>query len=168
MEIIIEKIKIVDFSRNDINRKIAIINDCNNNTYLHYDLPLNFSNTLKWFENKDNSKRLDCTILYENEICGFIGLLNMDEKNKKAEFYICIDYLFSGKNIGTVASSKFIEFVFNKYNLNKIYLYTEIENKKAQHLFEKIGFIQEGKLVDDLIYNGKKVSRYEYGLFKKH
>lgn len=47
-----------------------------------------------------------------------------------------------------------------------MYLYTEVSNIKAQLLFEKIGFKKEGLLKDDLIYSGKKICRYVYGMCK--
>ncbi len=160
------EIEIVDFLESDINSKINIINTSNNNKYLHYDLPLRYEDTLKWFKNKNNTNRLDCTIRYNNQICGFIGLLNIDRKNCKAEYYICVDYNFSGKKIGYIASKLLIEYAFTNLLLNKIYLYTEVENTKAQYLFEKIGFIKEGLLKNDIIYKNKNVSRYVYGIFK--
>lgn len=161
-----DSVSIVEFSQEDISSKIIIINNPLNNKFLHYDLPLTFDKTLKWFKNKDNTKRIDCTIKYNNQICGFCGLLNIDNKNKKAEYYICIDNEFSGKGIGTKSSKIFLEYAINKYDLNKIYLFTEVDNVNAQHLFEKVGFVKEGKLVDDLIVNNRKVSRFAYGMYK--
>lgn len=59
-----------------------------------------------------------------------------------------------------------LKYAFNKINLNKVYLYTEVSNIKAQLLFEKIGFKKEGLLKDDLIYSEKKICRYVYGMCK--
>ena len=84
MKITNGKITINDFVKNDIKKKISIINNKNNNTFLHYDLPLEYCKTLKWYENKKSSNRIDCTIRYNNEVCGFIGLINIDYINKKA------------------------------------------------------------------------------------
>lgn len=162
------QVKLTDFAKKDIDNKIAIINDNNNNTFLHYDLPLKYESTLKWLENKDNSNRIDLTIRYNGEVCGFIGLLNIDKKNKKAEYYICIDYKFSGKGIGYLSSKLLLDYAFEKLNINKIYLFTEIDNKKAQHLFEKIGFKKEGLLKNDIIFNNKNVSRYAYGYYREN
>ena len=139
------------FKYEDIEAKVRIINDEKNNRFLHYDLPLEYNKTVNWFKNNiNNNKRCDFTIEYYKKIAGFIGLLNLDEKNAKAEYYICVDNLFA----------------FNKINLNKVYLYTEVSNIKAQLLFEKIGFKKEGLLKDDLIYSGKKICRYVYGMCK--
>lgn len=161
------ELMITNFSKEDIAEKVRIINDTKNNTFLHYDLPLDYDKTLNWFNKKNNHNRLDCTITFNNHICGFLGLLNIDKLNKKAEFYICVDYNFSGNGIGYNSTKMLLDYAFNILNLNKVYLYTEVENIKAQHLFEKASFVKEGVLKDDITYNGKKVSRCIYGICKE-
>lgn len=161
-EILIRK-----FNESDISNKIRIINDEKNNKFLHYDLPLVYDNTLNWYKKIENlTSRLDCTIEYNNEFVGLIGLLNIDSKNKKAEFYICIDHNYSGRGIGYQASAMFLDYVFQKFELNKIYLYTEEDNIPAQKLFEKLGFVKEGLFKNDLYYNNRYINRYAYALMR--
>ena len=162
------KIKIRKFQVEDIPKKVSIINDSNNNKYLHYDLPLEEDKTKLWFNKvKDSVNRVDLTILYDNEIVGFIGLLNVDEKNKKAEYYICVDSHYSGQGIGKTSTELLLQYAFSDIKLNKVYLYTEEDNQKAQFLFEKVGFKKEGFLKDDIYYNERFVSRYVYGIWKE-
>lgn len=153
----------------DIKRKVEWINDPANNKYLHYDLPLQEDKTEKWFNSiKDSKARLDAVIEYKNQPVGLIGLLGIDEKNKKAEYYICIgEAEMKDKGVGKRASILLIDYAFNKLDLNRVYLYTEQENVAAQKLFERLGFVKEGLIQQDLIYNGKKVNRYIYGLLKE-
>ena len=155
------------FEFKDIEEKVRIINDKENNKYLHYDLPLEYEKTIDWFnKNVNNKKRNDFTIEYNNEVAGFIGLLNIDEKNLKAEYYICVDNKFTRKGIAYNSSLLLLKYAFNEKKLNKVYLYTEAENIKAQALFEKLKFRKEGLFKDDLIYNEKKIYRYAYGICK--
>ncbi len=159
-------VSIRKFDEKDIPYKVKWINDKRNNKYLHYDLPLREDKTLVWFKNiKDRVDRVDFTITYNDEPVGLIGLINIDRKNKKAEYYICLgEEKYKGKGIAYAASKLLIDYAYNKLHLNKIYLYTEKNNNQAQRLFEKIGFKKEGLLVNDLIYNDKKIDRYIYGL----
>lgn len=160
------EIKIRKFQEDDIPYKVKWINDSENNQFLHYDLPLREDKTLLWFNSiKDRTDRADFTIIYNEEPAGLIGLLNIDNKNRKAEYYIALGGAeFKGKGIATIASDLLIKEIYSKYNLNKIYLYTEVDNKSAQRLFERIGFIKEGLLKQDLIQEGRKVDRFIYGL----
>ena len=125
--------------------------------------------TLTWFKNiKDRKDRADYTITYNGEPAGLIGLLNIDQKNKKAEFYICIgNENYKGKGIAYRASTLLINYAFKELTLNKLYLYTETSNIPAQRLFEKLGFEKEGLLKSDLFYNGRRIDRYIYGLIKE-
>ncbi len=159
-------VEIRKFKEEDIPYKVRWINDSENNKYLHYDLPLELSKTLAWYKTLgDRQDRIDYTITYNGEPAGLIGLLDIDLKNRKAEFYICLGgKRFKGKGIASVATDLIIKESYKILSLNKIYLYTEVENVVAQRLFEKIGFVKEGLLKQDLIYNGRKIDRYIYGL----
>jgi RimJ/RimL family protein N-acetyltransferase len=159
-------VSIRKFEKRDIPNKIMWINDDRNNKYLHYDLPLEYEKTCRWFEAiKEKTNRYDAVIEVDGIPVGLIGLLSIDEKNRKAEYYIIIgSHEYKGKGIATAASKLILKYGFDQLGLNKIYLFTEIENITAQKLFEKIGFKKEGLLKKDLIHNGRKIDRYVYGL----
>lgn len=164
-----EQVSIRKFEEKDIANKIRWINDSENNEFLHYDLPLEYEKTLEWFlKNKDRKDRFDAIIEYEGIPVGIIGLLNIDLKNKKAEYYITLgEKQYKGKGIAYKSSLELLKYAFDELELNKIYLYTETENKIAQKLFYKLGFIREGVLRQDLIINNQKKDRYIYATFKK-
>src|SRR5690606_25585387 len=111
----------------DIPYKVKWINDDNNNKYLHYDLPIREDKTLIWFKSiVDREDRADYTITYNNEPAGLIGLLNIDKKNKKAEYYICLGgEEFKGKGIAYEATKLLLEMAYKELDLIKVYLYTE-------------------------------------------
>jgi len=157
------------FRLEDVAQKVEWINNPSNNTYLHYDLPLEYDKTEIWFNKvKDLNTRLDLVIEYNNVPVGLIGLLSIDSINKKAEYYICMgEHKFKGCGIATNASIQLFAYAFNDLQLNRIFLYTEKENIPAQKLFEKLGFVQEGLIKHDLIYNGRTVDRYIYRMLKE-
>ena len=69
------------FSEADIEKKVEWINDSENNAFLHYNLPLNFEDTKKWFlQNKNNKSRCDMIILYDNIPVGVIGKISKIRK----------------------------------------------------------------------------------------
>lgn len=157
------------FNQNDIENKIKWINNPQNNDYLHYDLPLEYNKTLLWYNNvKDNSNRYDAVIEYNNIPVGVIGLINIDEKNKKAEYYITLgEEIYKGKGIATIATKKIIKYGFKNYNIEKIWLCVDAENKIARKLYEKVGFVLEGTLKKDIYFKGKMIDRCMYGICKE-
>lgn len=160
------KVSIRKFEECDIPYKVKWINDERNNEYLHYDLPLREDKTLLWFKNlKDRNDRVDFTITYDEEPAGLIGLLNIDFKNKRAEYYICLGgEKFKGKGIAKAATDLLIKKAYEVLGLKKIYLYTEVKNVRAQKFFEKSGFKKERLIRNDLFHNGKNIDRYLYDL----
>ncbi|AFS77521.1 acetyltransferase, GNAT family [Gottschalkia acidurici 9a] len=78
---------------------------------------------------------------------GIVSLINIDYKNRSAECIIDIgEKDMWGKGIGTSAISLILEFAFNELNLHRIYLQVFSFNERAIKLYEKIGFVHEGRL----------------------
>lgn len=157
------------FRKSDIPLKVKWVNNPSNNAYLHYDIPIEVEKTERWFENNmGRTDRYDGLIEAGGIPVGLIGLLHIDQKNGKAEYYILIgDTVFKGKGIAKEASCQILNYGFYKLGLNRIYLYTETENESAQRLFEKLGFVKEGCLKNDILSHGKYVNRYVYAVLKE-
>ena len=169
MQKIYEKVSLRDFSERDIENKIEWINNPANNTYLHYEIPLNYDKTLQWFLNKDNSKRVDCIIEYEGEPVGVIGLLAIDNQNSKAEYYITVgNEKYKNRGIATKASFLLLEYAFNDLFLNKVYLNVDADNEIACKLYEKIGFLCEGVFCEDMKRNDYYIDRKRYSFLRKN
>lgn len=157
------------FEREDIPKKVEWINNPANNQFLHYDIPIEVGKTQKWYDNNvGRTDRYDAVIEADGIPCGTIGLLSVDIKNSKAEYYIAMgETSLKGKGVSTQASRLILEYAFKKLGLNRVYLFTEVENIAAQRLFEKVGFIKEGYIREDALSHGKYVDRLAYGILKK-
>ena len=153
------------FEERDIPKKVEWINNPENNRHLHYDIPLSCENTLKWFHNKDNTKRMDYVIEYKGIPVGLIGLLAIERVHRKAEFYISMgETEYKKRGIATAASRMLVEYGFRYLHLHKIYLNTDGKNYPAHGLFEKAGFVREGYFVDDMIHRGEYIDRIRYAI----
>ena len=161
----LDDVKIRKFEFKDINNKISWINNPENNRYLHYDLPLEYKKTCKWFESiKNNNDRLDAVIEYKGSPVGIVGLLNIDYKNKKCEEYITLgETSLKRKGISTKALELICSYAFNDLNLKKVVAFVEYENPSL-YLHTKVGFKIEGFLRNDLIVGNESVDRFILGL----
>ena len=162
------KVTIREFTFEDIALKVNWINNPENNQFLHYDLPLEYEKTCIWFEkNRGRTDRYDAVIEVNGTPVGLIGLLSVDRKNQKAEYYVSMgETRFKGHGVASKASELLLEYAFRDLKLEKVYLYTETENKVAQKLFERVGFKKEGILKYDLLSRGRFVDRIAYGITK--
>lgn len=162
-------VSIRKFIYDDIPLKVKWINDSANNKYLHYDLPLEYEKTCEWFRNNAHrTDRYDATIEVDGVAVGLIGLLSIDMNNKKAEYYISMgETSYKGRGVATKASIELFKYAFDVLGLERLYLFTEVENIVAQKLFLKIGFQEEGLLRNDLFSRGQFVDRYAYAILRK-
>lgn len=167
MESLKEELVVVRiFGEEDIENKVKWINDANNNRYLHYDIPLTIKKTTDWYRKKAHN-RLDCTIVYDGIPVGLIGLIEIDMINQKAEFYISMGrHDFKRKGIATIATKLILKYAFEKLGLNKIFLNVDEENEAACCLYKKIGFVQEGRFIQDIMHHGKLINRVRFAIFK--
>ena len=102
--------------------------------------------------------RLDYAVTLSNDprYRGEVVLNNIDWTNKSANFRIAI----SGpenreKGYGTEAARLVLEHAFNTLELHRIALEVFAFNVRAQHVYKKLGFRQEGVLRDALLWKGE-------------
>lgn len=160
------KITLRKFNSSDIPNKVRWINDERNNAYLHYDIPLEIEKTQKWYEAiKDRKDRYDAVIEADGIPVGLIGLLCIDDINKKAEYYISMgEHEYKRKGIAYEASLLILKYAFVELNLNKVYLNVDAKNTGACALYEKVGFTCEGTFEQDLWHRGEFIDRKRYAI----
>lgn len=163
------QISIRKFERTDIPKKVEWINNPENNRFLHYDIPICVEKTEKWFDSHlGEDTRYDAVIEVDGLPVGTIGLLEIDRKNAKAEYYIAMgETSYKGKGVAKEASRLILAYGFEELGLNRIYLFTEVENVVAQKLFERVGFVREGVIRQDIASHGKYVDRIAYGFLRE-
>lgn len=163
------EVKIRKFERTDIPKKVEWINNSENNQFLHYDIPICIEKTEKWFDSHlGEDTRYDAIIEVDGIPVGTIGLLSINKKDSKAEYYIAMgETAYKGKGIAKAAGELILAHGFEVLGLNKIYLFTEFNNISAQKLFESLGFVKEGLFRQDILSHGKLVDRIAYGLLRE-
>lgn len=163
------KVNIRRFERTDIPKKVEWINNPENNQFLHYDTPISIVGTERWYDSHQGEEtRYDAVIEADGVPVGTIGLLSIDRKNSKAEYYIAMGEVdYKGKGVAKEASKLILAYGFETLRLNRIYLFTEVENISAQKLFERVGFVREGVIRQDIVSHGKYVDRIAYGFLRE-
>ena len=163
------RITIRKFEKSDIPKKVEWINNPANNRFLHYNIPLSVEGTERWFDShQGETTRYDAVIEADGVPVGTIGLLSIDRKNSKAEYYIAMgETSYKGKGVAKEASKLILAYGFEELGLNRIYLFTEVDNIAAQKLFERVGFKREGILKQDVYSHGAFADRIAYGHLKE-
>lgn len=163
-------VKISPLTEREIKQKVLWYNDPEIRKYLHYTDLFNVKDSIILLERiKKSDTRKEFVIWLidgHKEIpVGIIGLFEIDRDNQKAGFYITIgEKQYQGKGIAKKATILFLKEMFEKFKFHKIYLYTDVENTAARGLYEKVGFVLEGILRDELFYQNHYVSRCYYSI----
>lgn len=123
----------------------------------------------KYIHSRNNSVR--CAIVdseREEEVLGLISLMNINFVNRSGELHLMIgDTNNRGKGLGTYAVKAMIDHAFFNLNLRRIELGVLENNTPAIHLYEKCGFIHEGKKRESNYKNGKYISMLLMSILRK-
>lgn len=143
----------------DLSYRVKWLNDDEVSGGITIDGPVSLAKTQAWFQKTilDNSKRhFIIADNKTNEPIGMVGIVDIDFRNKKTELYIAIgNKAYRGKNVGSEALQLAFEYAFNELALNRVYLYTHIENARAQQFYQKNGLFKEGILRQHKYHRGK-------------
>lgn len=110
---------------------------------------------------------------HQGQKAGLVELVEIDHVHRRAEFQIIIAPDFQGKGLATHATRLAMDYGFSVLNLYKLYLIVDQDNKKAFHVYSKLGFKIEGELIHEFFINGeyRNVTRmyiFQHEYLKQH
>lgn len=95
-----------------------------------------------------SDKQLRMIIMEGEQALGILDLFEYDPVNEKVGIGILIDTDFRKKGHASRAITLACNYCFNKLHLHQVYCNILSNNPESIVLFEKAGFVQNGKLVD--------------------
>ena len=88
-------------------------------------------------------------IEYDEKIIGFTMYGFSEEDNFYEICRFMIDRRYQGKGYCKQAISLIIDEMKEKFSCSEIYLFVVPENLRAKHVYEEVGFVSTGKIVDE-------------------
>jgi RimJ/RimL family protein N-acetyltransferase len=138
--------------REDLPRFVKWLNDPEVRQGLAMYLPISHAEEEKWFENMLERDRDEQPLAIEIQLdegwtlIGNCGMFNLDWRNRSAELGIFIgDKAYWDKGYGTEVMRLLLRIGFMTLNLHRIYLRVYDNNPRAVHVYEKTGFVHEGR-----------------------
>jgi RimJ/RimL family protein N-acetyltransferase len=150
-----EKIILRDFRSEDISGMRSWCNDPNVTRFLgsRYTAPIPWEQTeaeLNRFLNGDaGGYNLVVADRESGKYLGQVALFMIDNLSRKAELAIVLAPDSLEKGYGGEALKLLLSFGFGQVNLNRIHLSVNAYNHRANHVYEKAGFVREGVLRQD-------------------
>lgn len=102
----------------------------------------------------------------DNQFAGIVELMWIDYIHRNCEIQIVIIEEFQGSGLAQQALQKGVDYAFSVLNMHKVYLYVDVQNEKAVHIYEKLGFEIEGKMRQQFYANGNYRDSYYMGLLR--
>ena len=147
--------------REYIDSYLKWLNDPEITQYLSIFLPLTRMMEEDWIENlKNRNDTIVFAILIPDEndtekLIGNCGLHAIDWKNRVGEVGIMIgEKEYQSKGYGTEAVELLLDYGFKTVNLNRIQLRVYEFNSRAINSYNKIGFVEEGRMRQAIFING--------------
>lgn len=85
---------------------------------------------------------------------GLVELVEINYIHRRAEFQIVVDPEHEGQGYAKQATLLAMRYAFSTLNLFKLYLIVDVQNRKAIHIYEQMGFIKEGDLLKEFFVDG--------------
>jgi RimJ/RimL family protein N-acetyltransferase len=132
--------------------------------YLHNSNKFNIEESIIWF---DKTKPNFYSILLDGNMIGYFRTSNYSEENRNIYIGADLHPNFWGKGIGFESYSKFLPYMFQTFNLNKISLEVLSTNERAINLYNKLGFKTEGIKREEVFKKGTFVDSILMSILKK-
>ena len=140
------------FKKADLN-DVSFLNEVRNNyvkEFLHDSTMYTLAQAREWFKEKKPDYYI--ILLNKNKI-GYFRTSAHSKKNKNIYIGADLHPDYIGKKLSFICYNKFIEFLFKKYELNKISLEVLETNQRAINLYKKVGFVTEGAKRQEVLKN---------------
>ena len=159
-----EKTRIRPLSMDDLDNIMSWVNDPEVvGRYAYFTKPFSKEQEEEWLKQKLNSKT-DFFYAIENADGIYIGNCAIEKIHwpaKHGRLSITIgNKAERGNGHGFRAINLLLYRAFNAHELHKIYLLVAIDNQRGINLFKKCGFVEEGRLKDHYIIEGKFIDMY--------
>lgn len=156
-----ERVRLRHNEPSDLERYVEWVNDPEVRAGLEFFLPMSSDEEQAWYEaslERDPEERpfaIDFRLGDDWIHVGGCGLFNFDHPARRAELGIMIgDKTRWGQGIGLDAMETLLRFAFDNLNLNRVFLRVFDHNVRAQNLYRKLGFKEEGRLRQDIYHDG--------------
>lgn len=161
------RVQLKPLEKKHLSKCVEWLNDPEITENLSFSEPISMEDEERWYEQllMDKSSRVYIIETVEGDYIGNLGLHEIDLHNRKTEMGLFIgDKKLWGKGYGTEAVLLGLRLAFEGLNLNKVFLRTFMNNKRAQKCYEKAGFTKEGILRQDIFKNGKYIDCVVYSV----
>jgi RimJ/RimL family protein N-acetyltransferase len=124
---------------------------------------------LKWLKQALANSNMRLYSLYaRTQYVGQAALPQIYWPGRNARFSIMITKAFQGEGLGQQAAALLFDEAFKRLKLHKLWCLALENNSKTVHLYRnKLKMVEEGKLIDDYLLNGRYHNMFRFYITEK-
>lgn len=115
---------------------------------------------------RDQRERRFIVENHDADMVGLVELIEIDHVHRRGEFQIIIAPDWQQRGYASSATRLAVAYAFRVLNLRKLYLVVDVENVAAIGIYEKCGFVTEGRLHEEFFANGAYRSALRMAIFQ--
>jgi|SRR3989344_2511186 len=158
-------------AKTDRDRLVRWLNDPVVAKQLHPYKPISEMAEAAWLEDLPHRNDLEFFIIElagSNLPVGFAGLRNIDQRNQHAILDVVVgEQEYVESEFELAAANLLLQYAFAESNLNKITLKIPAYHQKGLEYAERLGFLQEAKLREDVFVSGSFHDVYQFSLLRR-
>jgi len=162
------KMKIRALERTDL-KNIHIINNEAKTMHLWFQEPYESLDELTALYDKHihsmDERRFVVDV--DGAFAGIVELMEINFIHRSCEIQLIITEECSGRGLAQEAFHQALEYAFKVLNMHKVYLWVDVDNAPAVHIYEKVGFKIEGTMKEHFFAAGSYHDSHFMGLLKK-
>ena len=146
------------------------LNDPEVTRYLKIYTPLSMLDEEAWYEEMraDRSQMVFAIETDSGQHIGNLALMDLNWKDRSAELGIVVgDKSQWGRGYAQDAIRTLLAFAFGEMNLHRVCLHVYADHEPAIHAYRKCGFVEEGRLRDDIYAEGRYHDMLVMGILKR-
>jgi RimJ/RimL family protein N-acetyltransferase len=118
-------------------------------------------------DEKDDSCQLAIEALDSNKLVGLVGMYKTNRRTRVAWLNIRVySSAERGKGYGGEAILILLNYFFNELDYFRVTLNVFAPNIRAHNLYKKVGFVEEARLRQPSIYQGRREDEFLMGILK--
>lgn len=160
-----DRVRLRAVERDDLPRFVAWLNDPEVRSHLLMFAPLSMADEERWFEGLggDPSRRVFAIDRAIDRAdgggwlhVGTCGLERVDLKNGSCTLGLFLgDPAERGRGVGSEAMQLLLAFAFDELRLHRVELEVFEDNQRARRVYERLGFLEEGRRRESLWKGGR-------------
>lgn len=166
--IVLNFIDVTTIPESELRALLAIRNEPAVRQNMYNDHEISWEEHLSWLGRlKQLDDQKNYAVYYDGSLVGGAGISSYDGSNKRADWAFYITGKLQGKGIGSALERQFIDFVLDKFDIDKLNCEVIEYNDRVIAMHQRFGFLREGVRREHVVRGERKYDVVLLGITRR-